>query len=162
VTDKALEALAIPVADQILDLRGLTVLLDADPARLYGAETRALNQAFKRNAARFPPDFAFQLTLDEAEAIRRSRSQSVTLKRGGNVKYRPWAFTEHGAIMAATVLNSPRAVEMSLFVARAFVRLRDLPRTHADLAKHLTALRQLIEPAKWLNLPIGFETTTGR
>jgi hypothetical protein len=133
-----------PIADLILEARGLAVILDGDLARIYGVETRVLNQAVKRNAARFPADFAFRLTLEEAESLRRSRSQSVTLKRGQNVKYQPWAFTEHGAIMAATVLSSPRAVELSVFVVRAFVRLRDLARTHADLAKHLTALERRV------------------
>ena len=133
-----------PITDQIVEARGLSVILDADLARIYGVETRVLNQAVKRNAARFPDDFAFQLTLDEAGDLLRSRSRSVTLKRGQNVKYRPWAFTEHGAIMAATVLNSPRAVEMSVFVVRAFVRLRDLARTHVELARHLAALERRV------------------
>jgi hypothetical protein len=132
------------VADHIVDVRGLAVLLDSDLAKIYGVETRVLNQAVQRNRNRFPDDFAFQLDLAEAEELRRSRSQTVTMKRGQNVKYRPWAFTEHGAIMAATVLNSPRAVEMSVFVVRAFVRLRDLARTHADLARQLTALERRV------------------
>jgi hypothetical protein len=87
-------------------------------------ETRVLNQAVQRNAARFPHDFVFQLTAREIRRLQRSRSQSVILKRGHNYKYLPLAFTEHGAVMAATVLNSARAVRMSLFVVRAFVRLR--------------------------------------
>ncbi|MBI4219625.1 MAG: ORF6N domain-containing protein [Chloroflexi bacterium] len=110
----------IPVVERILDIRGVTVILDADLAAIYGVETRAINQAVKRNAGRFPEDFAFRLTIEETERLR--RSQIVILKRGRNVKYRPWAFTEHGAIMAASLLNSPRAVEMSVYVVRAFVR----------------------------------------
>ena len=98
-------------------------------AKIYGVAPRVLNQAVKRNAERFPPDFAFRLRGHEAAEIRRSRSQSVTLKRGAHVKYPPLAFTEHGAIMAATVLNSRRAVQMSIFVVRAFLRLRGLART---------------------------------
>ena len=91
-------------------MRGHRVILSPDLAEIYGVETRALNQAVQRNQDRFPFDFAFRLTRDEAEAVHRSRSQSVTLKRGQNIKYLPLAFTEHGAIMAATILNSPRAV----------------------------------------------------
>jgi hypothetical protein len=95
------------IVRSILILRGHRVLLDSELARIYGVETRALNQAVKRNGERFPDDFGFQLTVMEAAA---SRSQSVTLKprRGQNIKFLPYAFTEHGAIMAATVLNSPR------------------------------------------------------
>lgn len=144
MTARGGEAVLGPITDQTVEARGFSVILDADLARIYGVETRVLNQAVKRNAARFPDDFAFQLTLDEARDLLRSRSRSVTLKRGQNVKYRPWAFTEHGAIMAATVLNSPRAVETSVFVVRAFVHLRDLARTHAELARHLTALERRV------------------
>lgn len=133
-----------PISEQILEARGLSVILDADLARIYGVETKALNQAVRRNSERFPQDFAFRVTLEEAKRLRLSRSQSVTLKRGQNLKYRPWAFTEHGAIMAATVLNSPRAVEMSVFVVRAFVRLRDFALTHAELAKQLATLERRI------------------
>jgi len=99
-----------------------------------------------RNLTRFPGDFIFQLTKEEAEMELRSRSQFVTLKRGMNIKYRPYAFTENGAIMAANVLNSPEAVRMSVFVVRAFVQMRDLlggtkelARQLADLEKKLTA-----------------------
>ena len=103
--------------------------MDSDLAAIYGVETKALNQAVKRNANKFPEDFMFRLSREEAEDLRGSRSQSVTLKRGQNVKYLPRAFTEHGAIMAATVLNSPQALEMSVFVVRAFVKMREqLPR----------------------------------
>ena len=109
-------------------IRGERVILDADLAKLYGVETRALNQAVRRNHAKFPPDFLLELTGAEAEALRRSRSQIVTLKRGGNVKHLPFAFTEHGAIMAANILNSPQAVQMSVFVVRAL--LGSPPREH--------------------------------
>jgi len=98
----------------IVRLRGRNVMLASDLARIYGVETRALNQAVKRNAGRFPRDFAFRLTRDEAVRVEHSRSQTVILKRGRNVKYAPLAFTEYGAIMAANVLNSPRAVQMSI------------------------------------------------
>ena len=97
-------------------------MLAADLAAVYGVETRALNQAVRRNTARFPEDFVFRLTRAEGEVVMRSRSQIVILKRGRNIKYAPLAFTEHGAIMAAAVLNSQRAIEMSVFVVRAFLR----------------------------------------
>lgn len=171
---KGTELAVLPVVERILDVRGEKVILDSDLAAIYGVETRVLNQAMKRNAERFPQDFAFQLTLEEAEGLRRSRSQHVILKRGQNVKYRPWAFTEHGAIMAASVLNSPSAVEMSVYVVRAFVRLRLFARTHAGLARQLAAverrvaghdedlkqvlgaLRRLLEPPAKPRRPIGF------
>jgi hypothetical protein len=91
----------------ILTVRGHKVLMDADLAEIYGVQTKVFDQALKRNAERFPEDLCFRLTLDEAGAALRSRSPFVTLKRGQNLKCLPHAFTEHGAIMAATVLNSP-------------------------------------------------------
>jgi len=134
----------LSITRAILVLRGHRVLLDSELARIYGVETRALNQAVKRNAERFPEDFRFQLTASEAAA---SRSQSVTLNagRGQNIKFLPYAFTEHGAIMAATVLNSPRAVEMSIYVVRAFVQLRELLSSNKELAKRLDQLEARIE-----------------
>ena len=100
----------------IRTFRGTRVMLDRDLAQIYGVPTKVFNQAVKRNAARFPEDFMFRLTKEEVEAVRVSRSQIVTLKRGENVKYLPCAFTEYGALMAANILNSPRAVQMSIFV----------------------------------------------
>ena len=97
--------------------------------------TRVLNQAVKRNTPRFPPDFLFQLNREETRTIARLRSQSVTLKRGAHVKYPPLAFTEHGAIMIANVLKTKRAVQMSVFVVRAFVRIREAIAAHRDLAE---------------------------
>jgi len=123
----------------IHEIRGQRVILDTDLARIYGVETRALNQAIRRNPKRFPSDFVFHLTKDDVEALR-SRSQSVTLKRGQNIKYLPLAFTEHGAIMAANVLNSDRAVEMSVFVVRAFVKLRDTLASHKELGAKIDEL----------------------
>ena len=115
----------VPVVERLTVLvRGQRVILAGDLAEIYGVEARTLNQAVKRNAGRFPPDFVFRLTRAEAMRIHRSRSQSVILKRGANIKYTPLAFTEHGATMAASVLNSSRAVQMSIFVVRAFLRLR--------------------------------------
>ena len=103
-------------------------------------ETRVLNQAVKRNSEKFPRDFVFRLTLEEAEAAQRSRSQIVILKRGANIKYLPYAFTEHGVIMAANVLNSPRAVQMSVFVVRAFIRMREVLANTRQLTRKLARL----------------------
>jgi len=109
----------IEVESRILAIRGENVMLDSDLARVYGVTTKALNQAVKRNEERFPEDFAFQLTPEE---IGNLKSQFVTSSSGhGGRRKPPWVFTEHGAIMAATVLNSPSAVEMSVFVVRAFI-----------------------------------------
>lgn len=124
----------------ILTVRGEKVLLDSDLARIYGVPTKRLNEQVRRNLKRFPSDFMFQLTSGEAEAALRSRSQFATLKRGHNIKYLPYAFTEHGAIMAANVLNSPRAVQMSVFVVRAFLKMRELLGGTKELARQLKAL----------------------
>ncbi len=131
------------VENRIVLVRGQKVLLDSDLAALYGVEVRALIQAVKRNKKRFPSDFFFQLTAEENEAL---RSQTVISKssRGGR-RYAPYAFTEHGAIMAASVLNSPRAVEMSIYVVRAFVRQRETLATHKALAAKLAELEQRLE-----------------
>jgi len=131
------------IENQIVLVRGQKVLLDSDLAALYDVEVRTLNQAVKRNEMRFPVDFVFQLTADENEAL---RSQTVISKssRGGR-RYAPYAFTEHGAIMAASVLNSPRAVEMSIYVVRAFVRQRETLATHKALAAKLAELEQRLE-----------------
>ncbi len=149
---------------KILTVRGEQVIMDQELAALYGVEVKRLNEQVKRNASRFPKDFLFQLTLEEAELVRASRSQNATLKRGCNIKYRPYSFTEHGAIMAATVLNSPRAVEMSVFVVRAFVKMREemlstatlamrLAEVEKDLLTHDAALRDLYQKLRPLLLP---------
>lgn len=138
----------------ILTLREQQVLLDADLARVYGVPTRVLNQALKRNASRFPADFAFQLSAKELAGIRSqpviasNRSQTVTASKR-NIRYLPWAFTEHGALMAANILNSPRAAEMSVYVIRAFVQMR------AELAKHVDFTKRLAEIEKTL---VGHDT----
>jgi len=133
------------VTQAILVLRGQRVLIDSELAALYGVTTKALNQAVKRNAARFPADFMFRLNDGEVAAL---RSQNVTSKisagRGGR-RHLPFAFTEHGAIMAAAVLNSPRAVEMSIYVVRAFVQLRELLASNKELALRLDELEARIE-----------------
>jgi hypothetical protein len=125
----------------ILVLRGQKVILDSDLAAFYGVTTKRLNEQLKRNADRFPADFAFQLTAEEHAAL---RSHFATLKtgRGQHRKFRPYAFTEHGALMAASVLNSPSAVAMSVLVVRAFVRLRSLLASHARLAAKLEELER--------------------
>ena len=127
----------------IKTVRGQKVILDTDLARLYGVPTKVINQAVRRNIERFPGDFLFPLTNDEAESL---RSQSVTLKtgRGQHRKYLPNAFTEHGAFMAATVLNSPQAIEMSVFVVRTFVKLRHLVLGHQELAAKLNQLERKV------------------
>ena len=126
----------------IVEIRGRSVMLDVDLAAAYGVLTKVLNQAVRRNADRFPADFRFHLTAKEVASL---RSQFVTSKKGrGGRRYLPWAFTEHGALMAATVLNSARAVEMSVFVIRAFVRLRAYARGHGEVAKRLDALEQRV------------------
>ena len=132
------------ISRSILTLRGHRVLLDVELARIYGVETRVLNQAVRRNAQRFPEDFRFQLTTAEVAV---SRSQIVILKpgRGQNIKFLPYAFTEHGAIMAAAVLNSHRAIEMSVYVVRAFVQLREVLSSNKELAKRLDQLEAGLE-----------------
>jgi len=130
------------IVQAILIIRGQKVMLDADLARLYGVATRVLVQAIKRNLDRFPPDFMFQLTNQEVVSL---RSQFVISNAGsgrGGRRYAPYAFTEHGALMAATVLNTPRAVEMSRYVVRAFVRLRALVTANDQLAKKLDELER--------------------
>ena len=131
------------VTPQILTLRSQRVMLDSELAALYGVETKRLNEQVNRNRERFPADFLLQLTDLETEAL---RSQFATLKpgRGRHRKYRPVAFTEHGAIMAATVLNSPRAVAMSVYVVRAFVRARELIQSNTELARELLALKKSV------------------
>jgi len=128
------------VKQQIFVVRGQRVMLDADLARLYGVTTKQLNQQLKRNYNRFPKDFAFQLTLAEAKDIARSRSQIVTLNRGTNIKHAPHVFTEHGAIMLASVLNSKIAVQASIFVVRAFVQMRAALMEDADLSRRVDEL----------------------
>ena len=142
-------------------------MLDADLATLYRVPTKVLVQAVKRNAERFPPDFMFQLTPDEFANL---RSQIVTSSWGGR-RYPPFAFTEHGVAMLSSVLNSPRAVQVNIAIMRAFVRLRQLLSSHADLAQKLNelekkydaqfrvvfdAIRALMTPRELRKRPIGF------
>src|SRR5271166_1354916 len=132
-----------PVENRILFFRRRKVLLDSDLAELYCVTVKRLNEQVKRNAERFPEDFMFRLTPAENTLL---RSQIATSNTGrGGRRYPPFAFTEHGAIMAASVLNSPRAVEMSIYVVRAFLRLREMLATHRALAAKLAELEQRLE-----------------
>jgi hypothetical protein len=147
------------IAQLVLLIRGEKVILDRDLASLYGVTTKSLNQAVRRNAARFPTDFMFQLTKEEYKASRSQfvtlssrspspakagaaslRSQSVTLKRGQHLKYLPYVFTEQGVAMLSSVLRSPRAVEVNIAIMRTFVQLRRLMETNRDLARKIEAL----------------------
>ena len=153
------------------------MLQDYELASLYGMSTKRFNQQVRRNRKRFPADFMFQLTTEETSSL---RSQIATLKtgRGQHRKYLPYVFTEHGAIMAATILNSTRAVEMSVYVVRAFVQLREMLASNKELARRfaqletrldkkltihdeaiaaiLSAIRQLMHPPSPKRRPIGF------
>jgi hypothetical protein len=133
-----------PIESRILVMRGHRVMLDSDLAKLYTVELRALNQAVKRNIERFPADFMFRLSWEEVE---RSRSQIVILnnapgreRRGHNIKFLPYAFTEQGVAMLSSVLKSRRAVQVNVEIMRAFVRLRDLIGHNRELARRLDAL----------------------
>ena len=141
---------------RILTIRDQKVVLDVDLARIYGVTTKRLNEQLRRNRKRFPDDFAFQLTADEFESLRSQvatldkgtsgselkRSQTATLKpgRGQHRKYRPWAFTEHGALQAANILRSERAIAMSVYVIRAFIELRERVAANAAILKRLAEI----------------------
>ena len=153
----------------IILVRSEKVMLDSELAEIYGVTTKRLNEQVRRNLKRFPSDFMFQLTAEEAESL---RSQIATSKeRRGGRRYLPYAFTEHGALMLANVLNSERAAQTSVMVVRAFVRLRQLVATNAELARKLEALenkydaqfkvvfdaiRQLMSPPANPKREIGF------
>lgn len=179
--------MAVQAEQAIILLRGHRVMLDTELAKLYGVETKALNQAVARNRERFPADFMFRLSLEEAM---RSRSQFVTLnaevventdfqrerRRGQNMKYLPYAFTEHGVAMLSSVLRSPRAVRVNIEIMRAFVRLRQMLQTNAELSRRLDeleakydeqfrgvfdAIRELMTPPDTPKKRIGFEKGEG-
>lgn len=137
-------ALVSRIEARILWLRGDRALLDSDLSALYGVTTKQLNQQVRRNRERFPPDFLFELTWEELEAL---RSQTVTLDeepvgRGRHRKYPPLAFTEQGVAMLSSVLRSQQAIRVNVEIIRAFVRLRRILATHADLARQLGALER--------------------
>jgi hypothetical protein len=148
-----------PVHGRIFRVRGQRVIIDADLARLYGVPTKVFNQAFKRNAHRFPEDFAFQLNREEVVSLRSqfatsspqtpdeqndepNWSQFVTSSKAKHrgATYRPWAFTEHGALMAANILRSAHAIEMSVYVVRAFVKQREALTANAVILKRLAEI----------------------
>lgn len=152
-------------------------MLDRDLARLYDVPTSVFNQAVRRNQERFPEDFMFRLTEEEARVwlaenlASRSRSQNVILKRGQNIKHLPYAFTEHGILMLSSVLKSKRAIHVNIEIMRAFVRLRQMLASNADLARKLheleskydrqfrvvfDAIRELMIPPPSKANPIGF------
>ena len=156
------------VESRILLVRGHKVMLDADLAELYGVPTKRLNEAVRRNATRFPEDFMFQITAEEAENL---RSQIATSSLWGGRRYLPLAFTEQGVSMLSSVLNSERAIQVNVAIMRAFVRIRKLLTSHKDLARKLEALegkydaqfkvvfdaiRALMEPPKVQRRKIGF------
>jgi ORF6N domain len=175
------------IAGSIYLRRGQRVMLDFDRAGLYGVATKVLNRAMKRNTMRFSDDFMFQLSRNEVERIsqivtassgaQRSRSQLVTLKRGHNIKYRPYGFIEQGVAMLSSVLKSKRAVKVNIAIMRAFVRLRGVLETNRELArkfaelekrvgKHderidavLEAIRQLMAPPEKPRREIGFHVS---
>ena len=157
-------------------VRGLRAMLDSDLAQIYGVSVKRMNEQVRRNFNRFPSDFAFQLVENEWEAM---RSQIATSKGRGGRRYLPWVFTEHGAIMLASILNSDRAVQMSVSVVRAFVLMREQLAAHKELARKLgeledrvsghdeaiadlfEAIRQLVEPPLPEDRPkIGFMRET--
>jgi hypothetical protein len=172
----AKHSVLVPAQDiprAILVLRGQRVLLDAELASLYGVTTKRLNEQVKRNIERFPEDFMFRLTAAETESLNRSQIATGSQKHR-DPRFPPYAFTEHGAIMAASILNSPRAIEMSVYVVRAFVQLREMLTSNKELAqklrelehklKHhdeaiaaiLSAIRELMAPPATKRRPIGF------
>jgi hypothetical protein len=130
------------IEQAILLIRGQRVMLDRDLAALYGVETKNLNKAVQRNPDRFPADFMFQLTADEAECL---RFQFGTLKRGQHFKYLPYAFTQEGVAMLSSVLRSPRAVQVNITIMRVFVRLRETLALHTELAHKLAEMERKIE-----------------
>lgn len=164
-------SLAIPaerIEARILLIRGQRVMLDADLAELYAVPTKALNQAVKRNRDRFPPDFMFRLTRGEKREVVTNCDHLERLKFSPVL---PHVFTEHGALMLASVLNSSRAIEVSVFVVRAFVKLREMLASHRDLARRLEemekrydaqfrvvfdAIRELMRPPEKPRRRIGF------
>ena len=174
---------SITLSSKIFTIREQRILLDVHLAELYGVPTKALNQAVKRKRSRFPPDFMFQLAPGEYDLIQEQamRSQIVTASKKRNVRHPPFAFTEHGAIMAASVLNSDQAIEMSVFVVRAFIKMREqlsqrvelgarLASIEKSLMGHDSALRDLYQKLRPLLLPppdppkkpIGFHAKEAR
>lgn len=161
------------ITSAILVIRGQRVLLDTSLATMYSVSTKALNQAVRRNRKRFPADFMFQLTTAETTIL---RSQTVTSSAHGGRRHRPYVFTEQGVAMLSSVLKSERAVAVNIEIMRAFVQLRSIVRSHADLAKKLNELERKYDrrfksvfeairflmnpPPRSTRTPIGFRTPT--
>jgi hypothetical protein len=178
ITSARSDSMVHTVASRVLFLRHQRVMLDSDIAQLYGVSVKRLNEQIKRNQQRFPSDFVFQLTPKEYTGLR-SQIATPNRPRGGR-RYVPFAFTEHGALMAATVLNSNRAIRMSVFVVRAFVRLREILAANRQVAAkiyeletrldtHDSTIHELIEAIKDLMMPedpprrpIGFQLLPGK
>ncbi len=120
------------------------MILSSDLAHLYGTTAKRLNEQAKRNKSRFPSDFMFQLTAAEVDKIQNPRSQIATLESGKNIKYRPFAFTEHGALMAASVLSSDKAVAMSIYIIRAFVQQREAIAANTAILKRIAEIDQTL------------------
>jgi hypothetical protein len=162
----------IGIASSIFQIRGCKVILDRDLAALYGTSTRALNQAVKRNLDRFPEDFMFQLTDVEKQEVVTKCDRLSSLKFSS---FLPFAFTEHGALMAASVLNTKQAIQVSVFIVRAFVKMREMLSTHKEVSHRLdelerkleghdeaiqaliSAIRELMQPPAPRKLKVGFK-----
>src|SRR5215213_4738055 len=129
MTNELIDIPAESVEDSILLIRRQKVMLDRALAKLYGVSTKVLNQAVKRNPERFPPDFRFQLTIEETRALKPAPQKP----RGKHVKYRPYVFTEHGVLMLSTVLRSDRAIQVNIEIVRTFVRLREWVASNEEL-----------------------------
>ena len=160
------------ITNKIHLIRGQKVMLDRDLADLYGGTVKRLKEQVRRNIARFPEDFMFELTLEEDHAL---RSQNATLKQGEHGKYRPFAFTEHGILMLANVLRSEQAIAVSIQIIRVFNRMREVLLTHRELLQKLEQLEgrltghdeeiqaifdhltELVSPAEQSRKPIGFK-----
>ena len=133
-----------PADDLIIRIRGHAVILDSNMAKLYGVTTKRLNEQVKRNSERFPDDFVFQLTEKETASLRSldMRSQNATGSKKRNIRYRPYVFTEHGALMAANVVKSDQAIQMSIAVVRAFAKLRRMALSVEGLARKVNQLEK--------------------
>lgn len=160
------------ITEKIQLIRGQKVILDRDLVVLYGGTVKRLKEQVRRNIARFPEDFMFELTLEEDHAL---RSQNATLKQGEHGKYRPFAFTEHGILMLANVLRSEQAIAVSIQIIRVFNRMREVLLTHRELLKKLEQLEgritghdeeiqaifdhltELVSPTEQARKPIGFK-----
>ena len=165
---------ATNIESKIYTIRGQGVLIDSDLAEMYGVETKRLKEQVKRNIERFPDDFMFQLTSEEAVAL--SRSQNATLKQGQNVKYLPFAFTEHGVLMLSSVLRSEQAIEVNISIMRVYSKMKELlmlnkdvllkleklekstDKNNKDIQTIFSYIKKLIEqPAKEKTTRIGFK-----